>query len=204
MLDFLYAKKYKVNMKIFIIRDHAKCKAAHQTKNSDVFGAERVWMLGSKKKQNHIDNVVTAVTNGDEVGITHLWLLAEATGKTKARDQMCNAVELLLAKGCSITETSTGRTCTGGAELAAMIKDASNVLAHGNRGRGGKRGPAPKHIYTQDQAQAIADIWLRKDMQNDEMRIDELKRRGGIFAQVTVPAWYRQIKPMLASAGEKQ
>ncbi len=201
MVDLHCDKRYKVSMKLFVIRDHPRCRRDHQTKAGALFGADsdRTWILGDKRGQYRIANVVTAATEGDEVGVTHLWLLAQTTSKVKGRDQMCNAVERLLAKGCSITETSTGRTCTGGAELAAMIRDASNVLAGNAKNPGAKRGPA-KRLYTQDEAQAVADIWLRKDLINDAMRIAELKRRGGdLFSSVTVTAWYREIKPMLAS-----
>lgn len=190
-------------MKLFVIRDHPRCKLSYQVKAGSVFMPVRTWILGSKKQQHHIDDVIRAATDGDEVGVTHLWLLAEASSKVKGRDQMCNAVELLLAKGCSITETSTGRTCTGGAELAAMIKDASNVLAGNAKNPGSKPGPDPKHVYTDEQVRMIADVWLRKDMPNDPARIAELKQRGGIFAQVTVPAWYRQIKPHFDKLTEK-
>ena len=188
-------------MKIFAIRDHKRCGVDHQTKNATAFGADRIWTLGQKRRQNHIDDVVVAVTDGDEFGITHLWLLAETNGKTKARDQMCDAVERLLAKGCSITETSTGRTCTGAAELAAMIKDASNAIASRNRTPNRTPGPV-KRVYTLDEAQAIADVWLRKGMVNDAERLAELKRRG--FQNVTVTAWYREIKPMLAKSDKSK
>lgn len=191
-------------MKLFVIREHAKCGKAYQIKTAKLFGAEpkRTWELGTGRNRHTIDNVVTAVTDGDEIGIAFIWLFADTKKKTKARDQMCNAVERLLAKGCKVIETSSGRTCKGGAELAAMIRDASNVLASTAKNPGGRRGPAKIQVYTLDEARAISDVWMRKDLKNDKARLAELSARG--FGKVTVSAWYREIKPMLASAGATQ
>lgn len=193
-------------MKIFVIRAAKRCTVETQLKHAAEFGADehRIWVIGTKRGEYKLQDVIRAATTGDEVGIMHVWLFADPAqrgARSKARDQMHDVVAALLAKGASLTETSTGRTCSGYADLALMLKDANNVLA--GLGKGGKSGAPKLQIWTDEQVLTIADIWNRKDLTNNPMRIAEVHTRGDEFQKFNESAWYREIRPALAQLKQK-
>ena len=204
-LTSIVPKAYKCIMsdrfKIFFVHDHPRCKKAEQLKQAAAFGVDetRTWIIGTKRGEQSIENFTRAVNHGDHIGIAYLWLFPR-TGqgvRPRPQKQLREIVDCLLSKGCKLTETATGRSCTSTADVVCMYADAVDFLSFKRLNQKAGKGAPKVHIYTQAQAQVIADIWNRRDLTNSAERIAAIRKRDPAFKRFTETAWYRDVKPML-------
>lgn len=88
-----------------------------------------------------------SLRHGDSLAVVVLADLA------KSRRELRKRMDAVHAKGCFITETSTGRTTRKKADALAMLFDATDILTHAGKGHDpkkareyGKKGGRPRKL----------------------------------------------------------